>query len=155
MAHQQHEPAAVHRLRAIPQIGDEFAVWGGSHQLALHSEDPAIQAAAGCWMSWFLENSLDWAAAGQIPAYTPARDSPELATQAPGIAAIAPSAAEGVVILPQVAGWKAPCGLRASSLQSTRSCSVRRPTSRPRSIVRTNPRNRSSTRTPRPMGGAS
>jgi multiple sugar transport system substrate-binding protein len=88
----------------IPQIGDEFAVWGGSHQLALHSEDPAIQAAAGCWMSWFFENSLDWAAAGQIPAYGPVRDNPELATVAPGIAAIAPSAADGVIILPQVAG---------------------------------------------------
>jgi multiple sugar transport system substrate-binding protein len=88
----------------IPQIGDQFAVWGGSHQLALHSEDPAIQAAAGCWMSWFYENSVDWAAAGQIPAYGPARDDPELATAAPGIAAIAPSAAEGVIILPQVAG---------------------------------------------------
>jgi multiple sugar transport system substrate-binding protein len=88
----------------IPQIGDEFAVWGGSHQLALHSEDPAIQAAAGCWMSWFLQNSLDWAAAGQIPAYTPVRENPELETVAPGIAAIAPSAGEGVIILPQVAG---------------------------------------------------
>jgi multiple sugar transport system substrate-binding protein len=88
----------------IPQVGDEFAVWGGSHQLALHSDDPAIQAAAGCWMSWFLQNSLDWAAAGQIPAYTPAREDPALAERAPGIAAIAPSAAEGVIILPQVAG---------------------------------------------------
>ena len=87
----------------IPQVGDEFAVWGGSHQLALHTDDPAIQAAAACWMSWFLQNSLDWAAAGQIPAYTPARESPELATRAPGIAAIAPSA-EGVIILPQVPG---------------------------------------------------
>jgi multiple sugar transport system substrate-binding protein len=88
----------------IPQVGDQFAVWGGSHQLALHTDDPAVQAAAACWMSWFLQNSLDWAAAGQIPAYTPARDNPELATRAPGIAAIAPSAAEGVVILPQVPG---------------------------------------------------
>ena len=88
----------------IPQVGEQFAVWGGSHQLALHSEDPAIQAAAGCWTSWFLQNSLDWAAAGQIPAYTPARENPELATRAPGIAAIAPSAGEGVVVLPQVPG---------------------------------------------------
>jgi len=88
----------------IPQVGEQFAVWGGSHQLALHSEDPAIQAAAGCWMSWFLQNSLDWAAAGQIPAYTPAREDPSLATRAPGIAAIAASAGEGVIILPQVAG---------------------------------------------------
>jgi multiple sugar transport system substrate-binding protein len=88
----------------IPQIGDQFAVWGGSHQLAVHSEDPAIQSAAACWMGWFYENSAEWAAAGQIPAYTPAREDPNLATNAPGIAAIAPSAAEGVIILPQVAG---------------------------------------------------
>jgi multiple sugar transport system substrate-binding protein len=88
----------------IPQVGEQFAVWGGSHQLALHSEDPGVQAAAACWMSWFFDNSLDWAAAGQIPAYGPARDDPQLATRAPGIAAIAPSAAEGVIILPQVPG---------------------------------------------------
>ena len=88
----------------VPQVGDEFAVWGGSHQFALSSDDQAIQAAAACWVSWILQNSLEWAAAGQIPAYTPARESPELETNAPGIAAIAPSAAEGVIILPQVPG---------------------------------------------------
>ncbi|HYI22281.1 MAG TPA: extracellular solute-binding protein [Candidatus Limnocylindrales bacterium] len=88
----------------VPQVGDEFAVWGGSHQLAVHSDDAAIQSAAACWLSWFYENSVAWAAAGQIPAYTPARESADLATQAPGIAAIAPSAAEGVIILPQVPG---------------------------------------------------
>jgi multiple sugar transport system substrate-binding protein len=88
----------------VPQVGDEFAVWGGSHQFALATEDAALQAAAACWVSWISQNSLEWAAAGQIPAYTPARESPELETTAPGIAAIAPSAAEGVIILPQVPG---------------------------------------------------
>ena len=85
----------------VPQVGDEYAVWAGSHQLALTNEDPAQQAAAACWIGWLSENSLQWARAGQIPARNSARESAELQEVAAPIAAIA-SAAPEAVILPQV-----------------------------------------------------
>jgi len=85
----------------LPQVGDEFAVWAGSHQLALTTDDPAQQAAAACWIGWLSENSLEWAAAGQIPARTDVRESAELQEVAAPIAAIA-SGADEAVILPQV-----------------------------------------------------
>ena len=56
----------------MPQVGDEFAVWAGSHQLGLTTDDPAQQAAAACWMKWLSDNSVEWAAAGQVPARTTA-----------------------------------------------------------------------------------
>jgi multiple sugar transport system substrate-binding protein len=88
----------------VPQMGgDQYAVWGGSHQFALTTTDPALQAAAGCWMAWFSENSVRWGAAGQVPARTSARENPELATIAPAISAIAASG-PGVVFPPQVPG---------------------------------------------------
>ncbi len=87
----------------IPQVGDQFAVWAGSHQLALTTEDPAAQAAAACWIAWLSDNSVQWAAAGQVPASNAARENEELATAAPGIAAVAPTI-DKAVILPQVAG---------------------------------------------------
>lgn len=90
----------------LPQIGDEFAVWAGSHQLGLTTDDPAAQAAAACWISWLSTNSVQWAAAGQVPARTSARESDELPSTAPAIAAVAPTV-ESAVILPQVAGLEA------------------------------------------------
>ena len=86
----------------VPQMGDEYAVWGGSHQLALTTDDPAQQAAAACWIDWLSENSVEWAAAGQIPARTSAREDPRLAEIAPAISGIAASA-DDAIILPQVA----------------------------------------------------
>jgi multiple sugar transport system substrate-binding protein len=85
----------------VPQVGDEYAVWAGSHQLALTSDDPAQQVAAACWIQWLSDNSLEWAKAGQVPARNSVRENPELANVAPGIAPIAPAAGEAV-ILPQV-----------------------------------------------------
>ena len=85
----------------VPQIGDQFAVWAGSHQLALTSEDPVQQAAAACWIKWLSENSADWAKAGQVPARTEVRESAELAEVAPPISQIVASA-EGAILLPQV-----------------------------------------------------
>ena len=87
----------------IPQVGDEFAVWGGSHQLGLTTDDPAAQAAAACWISWLSENSVQWAAAGQVPARNSVRESDELGTEAPAIAAVAPTV-DQAILLPQVAG---------------------------------------------------
>jgi multiple sugar transport system substrate-binding protein len=81
----------------VPQIGDQFAVWGGSHQLALATEDPAKQAAAGCWIGWLSQNSAQWAAAGQVPARESARSN--LPDEAAPVRAFADEIEE--VIMPQ------------------------------------------------------
>jgi multiple sugar transport system substrate-binding protein len=76
----------------VPQIGDTYVAVGGSHQLALTNEDPAKQAAAGCWIAWLSENSVQWAKAGQVPARNSARTNSELASIAPPVAAFAKEA---------------------------------------------------------------
>ena len=86
----------------LPQVGEQYGVWGGSHQLALTTDDAQQQLAAACWISWLSENSVDWAKAGQVPARNSVRLSEELAEVAPPIAAVAPTT-DNVVILPQVA----------------------------------------------------
>jgi multiple sugar transport system substrate-binding protein len=85
----------------LPTIGDQPATWGGSHQLALTSDDPTTQAAAAVWIKWLSDNSAQWAKAGQVPARTSAREDPELTTISPPIANILESA-NTVVILPPV-----------------------------------------------------
>jgi multiple sugar transport system substrate-binding protein len=85
----------------FPQIGAEHAVWAGSHQLALTSDDPGQQAAAGCWIKWLSDHSVDWAKAGQIPARNSVREDPQLTELAPAISVIAPIA-DKAIILPQV-----------------------------------------------------
>jgi len=91
----------------LPQFaGNEYTVWGNSHQLALATDDPAQQAAAGCWISWLSQNSVEWAKAGQVPARASARNSDELATVMPAVAAFA-AEAETVQFLPQVPGIEA------------------------------------------------
>lgn len=86
----------------VPQIGDQFAVWAGSHQLGITNEDPAQQVAAACWIKWLSENSVEWAKAGQVPARNSVRLGDELAQVAAPIAAVAPSA-DSAIILPQIA----------------------------------------------------
>jgi multiple sugar transport system substrate-binding protein len=85
----------------MPQVGDEFAVWAGSHQLGLTTDDPAQQAAAACWIKWLSDNSVEWAAAGQVPARTTARESDALAEVAAPISRIA-AVVDRAIILPQV-----------------------------------------------------
>lgn len=87
----------------MPQIGDTYSVWGNSHQLAMTTEDPAAQAAAACWIGWLSENSVQWAKAGQVPARQSARESSELATVAPAVAAF-DKEIESVTLLPPVPG---------------------------------------------------
>ncbi len=87
----------------VPKWGDQYAVWGGSHQLGLTTDDPAKQAAAGCWISWLSTNSVEWAKAGQLPVRESARQGNALETAAAPIAAIA-AEAEAVVMLPSVPG---------------------------------------------------
>jgi multiple sugar transport system substrate-binding protein len=87
----------------MPQIGSTYSVWGNSHQLALTTEDAAKQAAAGCWIGWLSQNSVLWAKAGQVPARESARDSADLATVSPPVAAFAKEV-ESVKLLPPVPG---------------------------------------------------
>jgi multiple sugar transport system substrate-binding protein len=87
----------------VPQWGEEFAVWGGSHQFGFTSDDPARQAAAACWTNWVSENSVAWAAAGQVPARQSAREDSELGNIAAPVAAFAEQI-EGVIIPPPVPG---------------------------------------------------
>ena len=87
----------------MPQIGSSYFVWGNSHQLAMTTEDPAKQAAAGCWIGWLSQNSVQWAKAGQVPARKSARESADLATVSPAVAAFAKEI-EGVKFLPPVPG---------------------------------------------------
>jgi multiple sugar transport system substrate-binding protein len=85
----------------LPTIGDQPATWGGSHQLALTTDDPTTQAAAAVWIKWLSDNSAEWAKAGQVPARTSARENPDLASMAPPVSTILESA-NTVVILPPV-----------------------------------------------------
>jgi multiple sugar transport system substrate-binding protein len=87
----------------MPQIGDTYSVWGNSHQLALTTEDAAKQAAAGCWIGWLSQNSVQWAKAGQVPARQSARDGGQLASIAAPVAGFAPEI-ESVKLLPPVPG---------------------------------------------------
>lgn len=87
----------------VPQIGDQFAVWGGSHQLALTTQDPARQAAAGCWIGWLSQNSLEWARAGQVPIRQSVRAGGDLQNVAPPVAAFA-AEAEDVILPPSIPG---------------------------------------------------
>jgi multiple sugar transport system substrate-binding protein len=82
----------------LPTIGDQPATWGGSHHLALTSDDPTTQAAAAVWIKWLSDNSAEWAAAGQVPARQSVRDDPNLASVAAPIAQVAESA--NMVVLP-------------------------------------------------------
>jgi len=91
----------------VPQIGDEFAVWGGSHQLAVATEDPAKQAAAGCWIGWLSQNSAQWATAGQVPAREDARSSiPEEAAPVRSFA----NEIEEVIMPPAIPGFSGAIG---------------------------------------------
>jgi multiple sugar transport system substrate-binding protein len=87
----------------MPQIGATYSVWGNSHQLAMTTEDTAKQAAAGCWAGWLSQNSVQWAKAGQVPARQSARDSADLATVSPAVAAFAKEVT-AVKFLPPVPG---------------------------------------------------
>ena len=87
----------------LPTMGDQPATWGGSHQLALTTEDPTTQAAAAVWIKWLSDNSAEWAAAGQVPARQSVRDDPNLSSVAAPISQVVESA--NMVVFPaQAAG---------------------------------------------------
>ncbi len=91
---------------AVPQIGDQMAVWAGSHQLTLPAqpdEDPCRDTAAGIFIRYLLDNSVTWASAGQLPANNVVRESAEFAEVQPQ-ADIAAGSAEYVFFPPSVPG---------------------------------------------------
>jgi multiple sugar transport system substrate-binding protein len=93
------------RATAVPQIGTQPAVWGGSHQLTLPSQaepDPCKDAAAGEFIRYLLDNSVTWARGGQLPANNTVRASEEFMAIEPQ-ASIA-SSAEHVFFPPSVPG---------------------------------------------------
>jgi multiple sugar transport system substrate-binding protein len=97
-------------IAPIPSIfGD--GTWGGSHNLAVTTaamDNPDLQQAAYYFIDWFSRNSLDWGAAGQIPARNEVRESPEFQNASgegllPLIAQVAPLA-DSVRFLPTIPG---------------------------------------------------
>ncbi|WP_427366575.1 ABC transporter substrate-binding protein [Candidatus Caldatribacterium saccharofermentans] len=59
------------KVAPIPVLGQVPGVWGSSHILAIPAvavEDPAKLEAAVTFVKWLSEHSMEWAAAGQIPA---------------------------------------------------------------------------------------
>ena len=64
----------------MPQIGDQQAVWGSSHNFVVTSqtqEDPNKMQASKVFISWISDKSIEWAKAGQIAARASVRESPE------------------------------------------------------------------------------
>jgi len=90
---------------AVPQFGEQPAVWAGSHQLTLPAQsdaDPCRDAAAGIFIKYLLDNSIEWSKAGQIPASNAVRESAEFQALQPQ-ALIAPSV-ENAFFPPSVPG---------------------------------------------------
>jgi multiple sugar transport system substrate-binding protein len=62
----------------LPQIGDEKAVWAGSHNMVImrqpSANDNKLQAAQ-VFVNWISSHSIEWARAGQIPARNTVRNS--------------------------------------------------------------------------------
>jgi multiple sugar transport system substrate-binding protein len=90
---------------AVPQMGEQPAVWAGSHQLALTQQanpDACKDAGAGIFIRYLLDNSVEWARAGQIPASNAVRESEEFMALEPQ-ASIAPSV-ESAFFPPSVPG---------------------------------------------------
>jgi len=64
----------------VPQIGDEKAVWSGSHNFVIMNQQPLddnkVQASK-VFINWISQRSIDWAKAGQVPARNSVRESQE------------------------------------------------------------------------------
>jgi multiple sugar transport system substrate-binding protein len=93
------------RATAVPQIGDQMAVWAGSHQLTLPTHatiDPCKDQAAATFIKYMVDNSVTWAKAGQIPAAKSVRESAEFMAIEPQ-ASIA-SSVEFAIFPPSVPG---------------------------------------------------
>jgi multiple sugar transport system substrate-binding protein len=65
---------------APPQIGPQPAVWAGGPFLTLPSQskiDPCKEAGSATFIKYLVDNSVEWAKAGNIPASNKARNSAE------------------------------------------------------------------------------
>lgn len=65
---------------AIPTLFDQPATWADSHTFAIPNDpdmDPEKRAAVLEIIAWMNKNSITWATAGHIPAYSPVVASPE------------------------------------------------------------------------------
>lgn len=70
----------------LPVLFERPATWADSHAWAIPTGrdlSPEKRAAVLEVIKWMAENSLAWADAGHIPAYTPARTAEELKTKQP------------------------------------------------------------------------
>lgn len=64
----------------VPQWGKQKAVWAGSHNFVLYKqrkEDLNKQEAAMVFVDYIVNNSMEWAKAGQVPAKNSVRNSEE------------------------------------------------------------------------------
>jgi multiple sugar transport system substrate-binding protein len=73
---------------AIPTFFDHPATWADSHGFAIPNNvgkemTPEKKAAVLEVISWMNKNSISWADAGHIPAYSPVRESEEFKTMQP------------------------------------------------------------------------
>ncbi|HEY0033771.1 MAG TPA: ABC transporter substrate-binding protein [Devosia sp.] len=73
---------------ALPTFFDHPATWADSHAFAIPNnvgkeQTPEKKAAVLEVISWMNKNSLAWADAGHIPAYSPTRESEEFKTKEP------------------------------------------------------------------------
>ena len=86
----------MHRFRSLP--AGRSAVWAGSHQMSLVTQDPAKQAAAVCWIRWASDHSVKWATAGNIPARTSQANDPSLPQIAPELARVIKVVDKGIIL---------------------------------------------------------
>jgi multiple sugar transport system substrate-binding protein len=64
----------------LPQIGSEKAAWAGSHQFVMmrqRTPDENSAEASKVFINWISRHSMQWAAAGQVPARASVRQDPE------------------------------------------------------------------------------
>jgi multiple sugar transport system substrate-binding protein len=92
------------KVAVPPTIGQQAATWAGGPLLTLPAQqnaDECRNAAAGMFVKYVLDNSLEWAKAGNIPASNKVRNSAEF--KALPHAVLAP-AAENPVFPPAIPG---------------------------------------------------
>lgn len=105
----------------VPQIGDQPAVWAGGPLLGLPAKanpDECKDAAAGVFIKYVLDNSLEWAKAGSIPALNSVRESAEF--KALPHASVGPSVANPVFppSIPGIGSAFAPLGEAVGSIMA-------------------------------------
>jgi multiple sugar transport system substrate-binding protein len=74
------DPALKWGVAPLPQIGDQRAAWGNSHNFVIMNQrepDPNRLEASRTFVGWMSENSLTWADAGMVPARRQVRDDPK------------------------------------------------------------------------------